>query len=63
MRKMWLEEDAILVEVPFEDTPYITQYGGVVIETTTNSSILRVSNPDYRLVRNLVQALPWEKIE
>ena len=45
MRKMWLEENVILVEVPFEDTPYITQYGGVVIETTTNSSILRVSNP------------------
>ena len=62
-RRMWLGEDAITVEVPYSDHERIIGYGGVAVKDTGWSDIFTVANPSYQTVRDLAQALPWDKIE
>lgn len=62
-RRMWLGEDAITVEVPYSDAERIIRYGGVPVKDTGWSDILTISNPSYQIVRGLIQALPWDKVE
>ena len=63
MRKMWLGEDAITVEVPYSDAERIIRYGGIPVEDTGWSDILTISNPSYQTVRDIIRALPWDKVE
>ena len=63
MRKMWLEESSLTVEVPYSDSERIIRYGGVPVGDTGWSDILTFSNPSYQIVRGLIQALPWDKVE
>ena len=62
-RRMWLGEDAITVEVPYSDAERIIRYGGIPVEDTGWSDILTISNPSYQTVRDIIQALPWDKVE
>lgn len=62
-RRMWLGEDAITIEVPYSDSERIIRYGGVPVGDTGWSDILTVSNPSYQTVRDIIQALPWDKVE
>lgn len=62
-RRIWLDEDAITVEVPYSDVERIIRYGGIPVEDTGWSDILTISNPSYQTVRDIIRALPWDKVE
>ena len=62
-RRMWLGEDAITVDVPYSDAERIIRYGGVPVKDTGWSDILTISKPSYQTVRDIIRALPWDKVE